>query len=166
MVGMTCETSSSSCKVPTPERTWTTTPTTTPTITNTPTRTPSLSPTVTNTPTRTPTFGVDSFKCYNIDLGTRPDLETTVPLADRFETKATLIKRATMYCAPVGVNGAAAKLPDNNLTCYTIEDNPGPPGQPSFGDANVTSQIDLAGPTPSMFSIDRSQMICVPSRLK
>jgi hypothetical protein len=121
---------------------------------------------LTSTPTNTPTFGVDYFKCYNVDIGTRPELNTTKALVDRFESKSTLIKRGEMLCTPVTVGGAAPKLPDNNLTCYTIEDNPGPPAQPSFGEASVMSQIDLAGPTPSALTIDRSQMICVPSRVK
>jgi len=87
-----------------------------------------------------------------------------VSLDDRYDDKTTLVKRAEMYCTPVDVDGNGTILPSNDLTCYTIQDQPGPPSQPVFTQANVQTTNDLASGTTS-FTIDRSQMICVQSRL-
>jgi hypothetical protein len=141
--------------------TFTLTPTTTlsPIPTLTPTRTS------TRTPTQTPTPAIDAFKCYNISVGSRPDLEAVASLKDRYETKTTLIKRGEMWCTPVDVDGKPRKVPDNDLLCYTIEDQPGPPSQPSFTEAGVNMQNGLPNGNAS-FTIDRSQMVCVPSRIR
>jgi hypothetical protein len=165
LVGTVCDAEAGTCKSPTPVPTWSPTITLTPTTTATPTRT--ITPTITHTrtPTITPTFGIAYFKCYNISVGTRPDLNTTVALSDRYENKMTSIKRGEMYCTPVDVNGNPGPLPNNDLSCYTIADDPGPPGQPTFGQASVNMLSSLPGAS-TTFTIDRSQMICVPSRLR
>jgi hypothetical protein len=87
-----------------------------------------------------------------------------VSLDDRYEDKTTLVKRGEMYCVAVDVDGNGTILQANDLTCYTIQDQPGPPAQPAFPQANVQMTNDLSNGT-SSFVIDRSQMVCVQSRL-
>lgn len=164
-VGTVCEVESGTCKAATPVPTAPPTPPDTPTITPTETRTFSPSPTITPTPTSTPTFGVDHFKCYSISVGTRPNPNALAVLDDRFEEKSTRIGRGEMFCTPVDKDGQPSRLSDDHLTCYSIADEPGPPQQPSFGDAALRAQNELSAAT-SMFTIDRSQMICVPTRLR
>jgi len=164
-IGRVCDLGSGMCRTPTKVPTETPTFTETPTITSTPTITLTPTRTPTRTPTITPTFGLDYFKCYNISVGTRPDLNTKVTLKDRYETKTTLVKRGELYCTPVDVNGNPGPSLDNDLTCYTIEDDPGPPGQPSFGQSTINMYTELPN-SAATITIDRSQMICVPSRLR
>jgi hypothetical protein len=149
---------------PTPVPTEIPTSTISPTITPTPTPTTTPTRTSSRTPTVTPTFGIDYFKCYNVSVSSRPESNSVLSLDDRYETKTTLVKRGEMYCTPVDVNGNPSVLPDNDLTCYTIEDQPGPPGQPTFTQATVQMQNPLTAM--ATLTIDRSQMICVPSRLR
>jgi phospholipase C len=68
-----------------------------------------------------PAAGLDNFKCYKAtDLKDPKFAATTVALADQFAVNDGdfEVKKPSLLCVPVDVNGSGTANPDELLTCY------------------------------------------------
>lgn len=100
------------------------------------------------------TPAVDHFKCYTAK---GQALQTTVSLADQFETKDTEVSRPMMICNPVSKNGKQIIHPEIHLTCYKIKDAP---NQAKFEKREVLIQNQL---DEQSLKVTEPEVLCLPS---
>jgi acyl-homoserine lactone acylase PvdQ len=103
---------------------------------------------------------LDHYKCYKAGRGTPRFVRRTVSLADRFETKSTLVLKPDSVCVAVDKNGEGVHDPTAALTCYRIKDTA---GQPRFSSHVVQSTNQFGTDLVASF---KTRTLCVPSSLQ
>jgi hypothetical protein len=102
-------------------------------------------------------LNIDHFKCYKAGHPVPRFVPRTVTLADQFESKTTVVRKADSICTPVDKNGEAIKDAATHLTCYAIKDGR---GQPSFASRNVQVGDQFGN---ELERAVRAVGLCVPS---
>jgi hypothetical protein len=102
---------------------------------------------------------VDRLKCYSAEVAKgEPSFDTReVKIADRFETRRTVVGQPALFCTPVDQDGEGIVDPSADLTCFSIREAD---GQPQFTKRTVRPR-DGFGET--ALTVSQAETICLPS---
>jgi hypothetical protein len=103
---------------------------------------------------------LDHFVCAKASRGSPPFSARTLTLADRFETKTTIVRRPYTICTPVGVDGGSVEHSTSALACYRIKDAG---GQPRFAPRAVSVENAFGNQT---MNAAKARLLCVPSSVE